>query len=577
MVAIVISNLLFFSLHLYPFRHFYYKIYQGILRTIFLLVNSIAILVNLIDIEYFRFEGRRSTADVFKAMGFGDDFVNTVPRMIGDFWYLLLILLILIFLLNTIYGRIKTTTSSNQSGFFLKTVFGQIILTSITFALCFIGFRGGIQYRPINIMAASQYANGKDAALLLNTPFTIIKTLGKNTLEPITYFSKEKTEKISPTTHHFQSSGTFRKLNVVIIIVESLGKEYSGFLNNYSGYTPFLDSLMKKSLVFTNAYANGKRSIEGIPCVIAGLPALMVEPFITSAYNGNKVSSLATALKQKGYSTLFFHGGTNGTMGFDNFTKLAGYDSYFGRREYNNDIDFDGNWGIYDEPFLQYTVQKLNTVQQPFHAGIFTISSHHPYKIPDQYKGKFKKGTLPIHESMMYADYSLKKFFEAAEKTKWFDSTLFVITGDHTALSEYQFYQNHVGMYSVPIIFYQSHDSLMGKSNQTTEQIDILPGVLDYIHYNLPFFSFGQSMFDSTADHKAVNYVNGLYQIISGEYSLSMDTSKVQSVFNFVNDSTLSHNLKDSFPEMQLKMERKLKATIQNFNNAMLNNSMPEK
>src|SRR5205814_9297904 len=96
----------------------------------------------------------------------------------------------------------------------------------------------------------------------------------------------------------------------------------------------------------------------------------------------------------------------------------------------------------------------------------------------------------------------------------WFDSTLFVITADHTALSEYPFYQGKVGMYSIPVIFYQHHSALKGISAITTQQIDIQPSILDYLHFDEPFFSFGESVFDSTADHFAVNYLNDTYQFL---------------------------------------------------------------
>ena len=573
-VAIVISNLIFIALHFYPFRHFYHKIYQNILRVLFLFVNTIAVILNLIDIAFVRFEGKRATSDAIRVMGFGDDFVNTVPRMILDYWYLLALLITLVYVLNKLYSKIKITITAPATGLLLSTVQGQIILACIAFGLTFIGFRGGIQYRPINIMTASRYASGKETSLLLNTPFTIIKTLGKNALEPIRYFSDEEAEMISPVIHYPDSNKVFRPLNVVIIIVESLGKEYMGLLNHKEGFTPFLDSLINKSIVFPNAFANGKRSIEGIPCIIAGIPALMDEPFITSAYNGNKITGLAGVLKKKGYSTLFLHGGTNGTMGFDNFSKLAGYDSYFGRTEYNNEDDFDDNWGIYDEPFLQYSVRKLTETKQPFHAAIFTLSSHHPYLVPEKYKGKFRKGTLPLHESIAYTDYSLMKFFESASKSSWYDSTLFVITGDHTAISETPFYQTRVGMYSLPIIFFQPADTITGINYVTTNQVDIIPGILDYLHYDLPYFAFGASMFDTTISHTAVNFINDTYQIISGDYALTMDTSLVHGLYNFSTDSLMTHNLKDSLPELQSRMVRKLKATIQNYNAAMMNNKM---
>jgi phosphoglycerol transferase MdoB-like AlkP superfamily enzyme len=572
--AIVISNLLFIALHFYPFSQFYSKSYQFVLKILFLVVNTAAVILNLVDIEFVRFEGKRATTDLFRIMGFGDDALNTIPRMILDYWYLLLLLIVLVYILNRLYMRISIKNVNQKKLSILNSRPANIALALITFGLCFIGFRGGIQLRPINIMTATRYAGGKEVSLLLNTPFTILKTLGKNVLEPVNYFPPGEANKIVPVIHHYKSENSFRRLNIVLIIVESLGREYIGSLNNYPGYTPFLDSLMKHSIVFRNAFANGKRSIEGIPCVIAGIPALMDEPFITSAYNGNKVTSIAIALKKKGYKSLFFHGGSNGTMGFDNFSRLSGYDQYYGRREYNNDADFDGNWGIFDEPFLQYSISKMNDTQQPFHATIFTLSSHHPYIVPKIHEGQFKKGTLPIHQSISYTDYALKKFFETASKTSWYDSTLFIITGDHTAISEYPFYQSHVGMYSVPIIFYQPSDTTAVSNPIITEQIDILPGILNYLHYDEPFFSFGQSMFDSSAAHSSVNYINGVYQLIESEYALTMDTSDVQSVYLYGKDSTLTHNLKDSLPEIQLQMENRLKAIIQHFNNAMLNNTM---
>ena len=169
-----------------------------------------------------------------------------------------------------------------------------------------------------------------------------------------------------------------------------------------NSFTPFIDSLIQESLVFTNGFSNGRRSIEGIPAVIAGIPSLMNSPFITSAYSGDKFYSLPYLLKQEGYNTSFYHGGTNGTMGFDNFCKAAGIDAYYGRYEYNNDKDFDGNWGIFDEPFLQFMAKSLDKTPQPFMASVFTLSSHHPYTIPEKYKNKFIKGNEFQRTSQLY-------------------------------------------------------------------------------------------------------------------------------------------------------------------------------
>ncbi len=573
--AIVLCNLVFIFLHFFSFRFFYSGWYQQILRILFFLVNIPLLLLNCIDFVLFRFAGKRATADVFKIMSFGEDFTNAVPKMILDFWYILLLFFILVVLLITLYKRINLQTASDNqwNNFFFRRWIKPLSYVVFAF-LVFTGFRGGLQYRPINILTASQYGSGQVTSLVLNTPFSIIKSYGKGMLLELHYFDDAEADKISPVIHLPNQNPVFRPLNVVLIILESFGKEYIGALNKSEGYTPFLDSLIQQSLVFENAFANGKRSIEGIPAVVAGIPALMQEPYITSAYAGNKITSLATLLNDKGYTSTFFHGGTNGTMGFDNFARSAAFLNYFGRKEYNNDQDFDGSWGIYDEPFLQRVVKECSGKKQPFLSTIFTISSHHPYKLPDNFETIFPKGSLPIHRSIGYADYSLRKFFESAAEQPWYANTLFVITADHTALSEKAFYQNRVGMYSLPLIFYRPDGSLKGKSMRTAQQIDILPSVMDYLDYDRPYFAFGTSVFDSLSTGYAVNFINDNYQLIESEYALILDTLSANKLYNFVLDSTLQNNILSTSTAPGLEMEKKVKGIIQQFNHAMVMNKM---
>lgn len=573
--AIVLCNLLFIFLHFFPFSFFYSKGYQRIIAVIFYLVNIPLLLLNCIDLVLFRFAGKRATADVIKIMSFGEDFSNAVPKMILDFWYIFLLFLFLVFLLVRWYKKAKLFTSVSNKW---NTIFQRKGIKPLSYLLfvflVFTGFRGGLQYRPINILTASQYGSGQITSLVLNTPFSVIKSYGKGTLSEMHYFSEEEVNALSPVYHSPKSSLQFQPLNVMVIILESFGKEYIGALNNGNGYTPFLDSLIQQSLVFPNAFANGKRSIEGIPAVIAGLPALMPEPYITSAYAGNTISSLASILNNRGYISTFFHGGTNGTMGFDNFSKMSGFKKYFGRKEYNNDADFDGSWGIYDEPFLQRVVTECNKMPEPFLSAVFTLSSHHPYRIPDGMETKFAKGTLPIHQSIGYADYALKKFFAQAQQCSWYKNTLFVITADHTALSEKTFYQNRVGMYSIPILFYRPDGSLKGISLKTTQQIDILPSVMDYLHLPTEYFAFGSSVFDTLNTGVAVNFINDNYQLIAEPYSLILDTLSENKLYNFTRDSTLQINVLNNESKVAATMQDKMKAIIQQFNHAMVMNKM---
>ena len=365
-------------------------------------------------------------------------------------------------------------------------------------------------------------------------------------------------------------SVTFRSKNVVVLVLESFGKEYFGSLNkeledgNYKGYTPFLDSLVSESLVYKYSFANGQQSIDGLPSILSGIPRF-VEPFFLTPASLNKLSSVGGELKKKGYYTAFFHGARDGSMGFQAYARAVGYPDYFGREEYGNDDDFDGNWAIWDEEFLQFFADKMSSFPQPFSAGIFTASSHHPYVIPDRYKGVFPDGTLEIHKCIRYSDNALRLFFEKASKESWFENTLFVLTADHTNQTEHPEYWTDYGRYAVPIIFYTPDGDLKGYRDAIAQQIDIMPTVLSYLGYDKPYVSFGCDLLNTPAeDTYAVNYNNGIYQYFKGDYILQFDGEKTVAVYAFKTDKLLKENLVGQVPQ-QGAMELELKAIIQQY------------
>src|SRR5690606_3286191 len=122
----------------------------------------------------------------------------------------------------------------------------------------------------------------------------------------------------------------------------SFSKEFFGAFNKdknngtYTGYTPFLDSLTGHSLSFTYSFSNGRKSIDGLPSVVSSIPSLGV-PYFLSPYSGNRINSLASLLKEKGYHSSFFHGAPNGSMGFEAFMNIAGFEAYYGLSEYGDD------------------------------------------------------------------------------------------------------------------------------------------------------------------------------------------------------------------------------------------------
>ena len=437
------------------------------------------------------------------------------------------------------------------------------------------GIRGGFRHstRPITLSNAGEYVKDpKDISIVLNTPFAIIRTWGKTNLQRLDFYTDSEVEKIYTPVHHLADTAKFRPDNVVVIILESFSREFFLSLNEGQrrGYTPFLDSLIQFSRTYEYSFANGRKSIDGLPSVMASIPSLGV-PYFLSPYSGNKINSLSSLLERKQYHTSFFHGAPNGSMGFEAFMNLAGVDHYYGKSEYDNDDDFDGVWGIWDDKFLTFYADKLNTFPQPFMSCFFSVSSHHPFMIPPAYKNKFKGGPLVIHKCIEYTDYALKKFFEKASAMPWYKNTLFVITADHTS-SEIEFPEGRTawGFYSVPLLFFKPDHSLMGMQEQIAQQIDIMPTVLGYLNYDLPYVAFGRDVSQTGEEPFALNYKDNVYQYFEGDYLLQFDGTKSIALYNFKKDKLMKNNVLSEFKEQVNLMEQKIKAIIQQYNNRMI-------
>lgn len=576
--ALILLNSLFILLVLFPWKWREHRLYRIFLKSLFLLSNSIAIAFNLVDIAYFPFTLKRSTADIFTFFSgkIGNDVSRLLPTFLHDYWYLVIIFLFLIYLLFVSYKRSETEIRINWN---FKNWALQCLLFVSTLAVGSLIYRGGFQLKPISTVDAGEYVEARDVPLLVSSTFTILKTLDLEAIQPQIYFQDTAELKSIYNPVHAGSPKQFRPLNVFVIALESFSKEYVGSLNGRGlGYTPFLDSLISQSLVFNNAFSNGKKSIEGIPAITASIPTWMSDPYISSPYGSNQINSLPNLLKSQGYYSAFFHGGTNGTMGFDAYCKLAGFDDYFGRTEYNNEKDYDGNWGIWDEEFLQYTANTINQKKQPFFATVFTLTSHHPYPVPEKYKGRFKEGPLPIEHSIGYTDFCLKRFFETAKQMPWYKNTLFVLCADHTGISNDPFFVGKIGNNTIPIIYFMPEDSLLrGRSDETTQQIDILPSVLDYLHYPSPYYAFGESVFDSTATHFAMTYSMDRLSYIQQQYALEYNGNNLHGFYNYQKDSLLSNDIQSSDTSLLRDYEKRLQAIIQTYQQALINNKMTVK
>ena len=369
--------------------------------------------------------------------------------------------------------------------------------------------------------------------------------------------------------------------NIVIFIVESFGREYSGAFNqnrnieNFVSYTPFVDSLAKESLIFPNAFANGRQSIHGMSSILAGIPTL-TDAFTSSPYANQKIQSVVSISNELGYDTSFYHGAPNGSMGFQGFGNILGFQHYFGKTEYNNDEDFDGMWAIWDEPFLQYFGENIGK-KQPFMSTMFTASSHHPFRVPEKYQGKFKKGNIEMHQPMQYTDWAIRQFFESVKNKPWFHNTIFVITGDHTNQVYYPEYEKTMNRYAVPILFYSPNPEyqLKGVNYELAQQMDIYPTLADLMGYNKKIRSWGRSLVSAKQyPHLIVNSDSINEQMIIGNYIYRFNGNEAVGVYA-QSDLNMEKNLLGKENNSEIEKGIKLcKAWYQDYMDRVINRKL---
>lgn len=579
--AIIYTNALYILLMLLPFKQ---SDYQRCCKWLYLIINGVALAINLADSVYFQYTMRRTTTTVFSEFSNEGNLGSIIGTEFIHHWYLVLLFMGVMWLLWRLYATPKKHHALNLASLILIV------------PLCVAGIRGGFTtaVRPITISNANQYTQRPtDAALVLNTPFSLIRTIGKNVFTIPAYFENEADmEAVYSPVHHpisprlsrdsrISSDSSFTRKNIVVLIVESFGREYIGALNKdleggkYKGYTPYVDSLISKSTTFRYSFCNGRKSIDGMPSILSSIP-MFVEPFILTPASMNDYTGLAGLLAKEGYETAFFHGAQNGSMGFEAFARKTGFQKYFGRTEYeaaHGTDDYDGTWAIWDEPFLQYYANEMSKMHEPFMTAVFTASSHHPFVVPEQYQKIFPEEGLEIHKCIRYTDMAIGRFFETASRQPWFNNTIFVLTSDHTNMSDHAEYQSDLGGFCSPIIIFDPSQPEGKTEDKIAQQIDILPTILGMLGYSKTYLAFGIDVLNTPAeDTWAVNYLNGIYQYVKYGYVLQFDGQQTKAVYR-LDDHLMKNNLKGK-TDVETKMERELKAIIQQYMERMKHNRL---
>lgn len=575
-------NAAYMLLYILPHPWKFRNGFQTFLRWWFIIINSAGLALNALDFKYYPFILKRTTATVYEILKNEDNMVSLSFRFMIDYWYVYIIWGALVAALVFLTRKPKPQPTPIAKWYFAYPFALTMLLIFSAFTVA--GIRGDFKHstRPITISNAGEYVQSAEQVnIVVNTPFCLIRTFNNKSFTKMSFYPSEAelVKEFNPVMR-YSAPAPAQKKNVVVIILESFAREHFGEFNkhldggHYKGYTPFLDSIARSSLVFPNAFANGRKSIDAMPSVLASLPAL-VQPYVVSEYSTNKVNSLASLLGGEGYETSFFHGAPNGSMGFLAFSKLAGFQKYNGKTEFNNDAEFDGMWGIWDEPFMKYWGAQMGQMKKPFFTALFSVSSHHPFKVPAKYEGVFPEGKIPLHHCVGYTDNSLRLFFNSIKHQPWFKNTVFVITADHSITPVHSEYKTNVNAFAIPLIFYTPDGSLKGVDNRLAQQIDIMPTLLSYLGYQKPFVSFGTNLFDKKEDAYVINYIGDAYQFMMGDMVIYFDGKKILQVYDYKKDPTLKNNLLGKVDIT--RYESKMKAVLQQYNNRMMANDLVAK
>lgn len=571
-VSMIYLNAAFIVMSLMPFRFRRNRWYRGAMFWYWISANSAAVAINLADAIYFHYTGKRFTVDEMFFAG-NDNSLHLILKFMGENWYLVVAWAAITLMLVLLYRRktVPETPIRNPWAYFGV----NLMILAAACILSIGGVRGGFSRmtRPITLSNAMQYASSPSKAnLILSNPFAILRTAGRSGgIVYEKYYTPQELAEIYTPYHYPKVKLLEFTPNIIIFVLESFSAEHSAFLNpelygSDPGYTPFLDSLMRNGYTFTNAHAGGHKSIEALPSIMGSIPSFRT-PFVLMPQALGKSRQLPRILADKGYSTLFFHGSERGSMGFEAYMRNAGVQTIYSREDYeavHRKKAFDGYWGIWDMQFIDWMGEVLTTVEQPFFSTIFTLSSHHPFNVPQEYMS-LPAGQTKVHRGIQYTDLSIRKFFERFGSEDWFRNSVFVFVADHVSSEVYAPETATIpGRSRIIQFIYTPSGLLRGTDDRIAQQIDLMPTLMNFVPMAEPYFAFGRDLFGEPERKPIVVEYSQGYVAQTDSVMVFFDGQCITQAFG-ISDIYMENDIYSLENEEIREAERLLKAIIQQY------------
>ncbi len=540
------------------------KYYPKVLGWIFFCCNGIVLLLNTIDVFYFRFNNQRANADILYVLSSPITKVKHINPLL-----LLVVLLLTIGFLFFIKKVHKNLVAAIENG---KTNVQVLVLGLLSTLLLFIFTSKTSKYfLPTHPLIQ---LNSSELSLCQNSAQTFLYSLFRKgeQLPQGNYFTTLKCDSLFTLKNKMVSVNKTKK-NVVLFIMESVPFDFFDSSNKYYTQLPFFSSLLQKSTFYTNAFCYSLNSNKGITAILGSTPTVIDIPLYHSAYVNMPITKMGSVLKQQGYQSIFCIGDNYDDFGFAKCTNWLGFSNYYSKENIPKYKTLPSQaMGVHDEYVLDFMHEKITQLQQPFLSVNFNISTHYDYELPKNFSSAFPKTYSTAMKSMTYYDYSLEKFFNASKKEEWFKNTVFIFCSDHWMFpNEKNMEQNNVTNYKIPILIYDASNEVKKVDSSLVSQFDILPTILDISSYTGDLISYGNSLLKSDRKNITFSKINAtLYQIVDGEYVLGFNAANnsVDYLYNYKVDVSLKNNLKNlpAYTLKKMKLEEKIKAILQKAN-----------
>lgn len=475
----------------------------------FVTLYSLSFIVAAANIPYFNYFFKPINSSVFNWF----DYVGTTAGMVfGETSYYLPMALALAAIAIFSYAvfkmsgaayakTLRITTSWKRKEVWITAVLGALLI-----GLCIFGIRGRRGRNPIKVSQAYYCTDPFLNQLGVNPVFNMMTSAIDDNRKENQALSlmpadeaianvrklldRKGIDGISPIARTVKADTTAiaERKNVVIILMESMSASLMGTFGNENNLTPYLDSLYRKSLSFSNFYSSGIHTNQGMYSSLYSFPAIMKR----NAMKGTVIpqySGLPTVLKQNGYSTMFFMTHESQYDNMNAFFRTNGFDEIYSQENYPTDKVVNG-FGVQDDYLFQYALPVLDkhaASDKPFFSVLLTISNHPPYVIPPYFHPHSTDKEKQIVE---YADWSIRNFMTEVLKRPWADNTIFVLMADHGKLVGTPECESPLSYNHIPLMIFGKGIEPRVISN-VGGQVDLAPTLLGLLNIGYTQNGFG--------------------------------------------------------------------------------------